>query len=199
MVIGSMSISGKISEDITFLHKPFPVPPSKRAIKEVDVSYPISSVRKQGIDLVMGFYTTNDHIDIQKQCVHIRYCQLKNSFLHRQIRLDDSELKPPKCLEQPQGTIHCRGKIIVQVFIPRNFSFSFGFKCPWINSVTSLKGLVYNLTIHEQTNENDCVDFNRKVRVACSQFYQHGLLPNLIGSLLRYGDCVEAMGRVHKI
>ena len=125
---GSISVSGVISEDITFLHKTFPVSPSMRAIIEVDVTYPISSVRKQGIDPVMGIYTTNDHINIQKQCIHIRYGQLKNSFLHRPIRLDDSELKPPKCLEQPQGTIHCTGKIIVQDFIPRNFSFSFGFK-----------------------------------------------------------------------
>ena len=90
MVIGSMSVSGKISEDITFLHKPFPVPPSMRAIIQVDVTYAISSVRRQGIDPVMGIYTTKEHVNIQKQCVHIRYGQLKNSFLHRPIRLDNN-------------------------------------------------------------------------------------------------------------
>ena len=40
----SMSVSGVISKDITFLHKRFPVPPSMRAIIEVDVSYPINSI-----------------------------------------------------------------------------------------------------------------------------------------------------------
>ena len=45
-LICSMSISGEISEDITFLHilnKAFPVPPSMRAIIQVDVSFPESS------------------------------------------------------------------------------------------------------------------------------------------------------------
>ena len=36
-LIHSMTISGVITEDITFLHKPFPVPPSIRAIIEVDL------------------------------------------------------------------------------------------------------------------------------------------------------------------
>ena len=181
-VTASISISDEISEDITFLHKNFSAPPSKRAIIEVDVSCPIVSTGTQTISPVMGIYTTEDHINIKKQCVHTKYGQLKNSNLHRPIRLDESELKPPKCLEQPRGTVHCRGTIIVQDFKPRNFSFSFGFKCPWITPVTSLKGLVYNLTIHGQTNEKNCVSFNSKVKKQCSQYFQHGLLPNLIGS-----------------
>ena len=44
-----------------------------------------------------------------------------------------------------------------------------------------MKGLDYNLTIHEQTNETNCISLPRKVKERCSGFYQHGLLPDLIG------------------
>ena len=85
-------------------------------------------------------------------------------------------------MEEPEGTIQCRGNIIIQDFKPRNFSFSFGFNCDEIIPDSSLKGLDYNLTIHEQTNETNCISLPRKVKERCSGFYQHGLLPDLIGA-----------------
>ena len=181
-VTASISISGDVSEDITFLHKTFPVPPSTRAIIEVDVSYPISSFQRHLIDPILGIYTTKDHINIKKQCTYVRYSQVGNGQLHPRIRLDDSDMGPPKCLEHPQGTIHCKGNITIQDFKPRNFSFSFGFRCDRITSSCSLKGLVYNITIHEQTKENNCINLKGKGTDLCTHFYQHGFLPNLVGS-----------------
>ena len=136
---GSFSISRKVSEDITFLHERFPVPPSKRAIIEVSVSYPESSVRRQGYNPLMGIYTTKDHVNIKKQCTQVSYGQLGNQNLHHRIRLDESDIPPPECLKEGLDTIQCRGNITVEDFKPRNFSFSFGFHCSEINPGSSLK------------------------------------------------------------
>ena len=115
-MIGSVSISGVISKDITFLHKTFPVPPSMRATIEVDVSYADSPLRKQGHYPRMGIYTTMDHINVKKRCTYIPFGQLANHHLHPRLTLDESDFRPPKCLEDPEAIIHCRGKITIQDF-----------------------------------------------------------------------------------
>ena len=94
----SLSISDAISEDITFLHKIFPVPPSMRAIIEVDVTFPIRHVRKQDRNPLMGIYTTQNHIDIKRQCTYVAYGQLKNSNLFPRIQLDEADDRPTKFL-----------------------------------------------------------------------------------------------------
>ena len=76
----SVSVSGEISEDLTFIHKTFPVPPSIRAIIEVDVYDTVSFLRPNYV--MMGIYTTNNHVNIKKQCTHTWYGQLRNSNLH---------------------------------------------------------------------------------------------------------------------
>ena len=174
----SLSIFGEISKDITFLHKVFPVPPSTRAIIEVDVSYPINSIGNP----FMGIYTTLDHINIRKQCTYIRYGQLANANLHPRIRLDESDIESTKCLKEGLDTIRCMGNITVQDFKPRKISFSFGFYCDRITLNRSLKGLAYNISIHQQTNSTKCIVLPSWGRSLCSQFYQHGLLPDLIGA-----------------
>ena len=77
-VAGSFSISGEISKDVTFFHKTFPVPPSTRAIIEVDVSYPECSVWRQGYNPIIGIYTTTERVNIKKQCTQVPYGQLGN-------------------------------------------------------------------------------------------------------------------------
>ena len=64
-VFRTTPVSGSVSEDIM-------VPPSVRAIIEVDVSYLINSNRWGTILPVMGIYTTKDHINIREQCTHSR-------------------------------------------------------------------------------------------------------------------------------
>ena len=200
----SHSISGEISDDITFFHKTFPVPPSKRAIIEVDVSYPEGSGRKQmHNNPIMGIYTTNNHINIKKKCVHFRWGQLGNTNLHPRIRLDKSDIRPPKCLLESKDTIHCTGNIKLQDFKPRNFSLSFGFYCGERLSISSLKGLKYNITIREQINETNCIFLPRKVRDSCSKFYVYGSLPNLVGgedilTILRYWELFRTYVAIFK-
>ena len=147
---------------------------------------------------MIGIYTTMNHINIKKQCTHVPYVQLANGNLHRPIRLDESDIRPPKCLKEGLDTIHCRGNITVQDYKPRKLSFTFEFDCDRITSKSSLKGLVYNISIHEQTNKTNCIFLPPKVRGTCSQFYLHSLLPNLIGAedvliILRYWDMFKAL------
>ena len=148
------SISGEITENITFLHKTFPVPPSMRAIIEVDVYYPDNSTRHHPI---LGIYTTEDHVNINKRCVYTTYGQLGNKDLHQGLTTDRSLSGPLKCDTTRTDTLHCVGKLTVQDFIPRQFSFSFGFLCDEISQSSSLKGLVYNTNLYI-TNETNCYD-----------------------------------------
>ena len=180
IVIGSVSISGKITEDITFLLKTFPVPQSMRAIIEIDVSYADSPLRKQGHYPRMGIYTTVDHINIKKRCTYIPFGQLANDHLHPRMTLDESDIRPPKCFEEPEGIIHCRGNITIQDFKLRNFSFSFGFNCDIISHVSSLRGVVYNISIYV-SNETRCIYLPEKVRHHCSPDSMHGFIPDLVG------------------
>ena len=82
-----MFFSGEINEDVNFLHKTFPVPPSTRATIEVKVLVPNKLLRKPRRFPVMGIYTTTDHINIKKQCTHVRYGQLLNRDLHPGLTL----------------------------------------------------------------------------------------------------------------
>ena len=174
--IYSVSISGEISEDVTFVHKMFPVP-SMRAIIEVDFSFPVASFGRY--KPTMEIYTTQDHVNLRKRCTYVRYGQLRNPNVHIPVRLDNNGT--PRCLEQNDGKVHCIGNVTVQEFKPKNFSFSIGFDCHSISRITSLKGVVYNIRIHGQTNETNCVRLPLKTMKFCSQFYQHGILPNFIG------------------
>ena len=174
------SFFGVISEDITFLHKTFPVPPSIRAIIEVDAAFPDISIRQQGHCPATGIYTTDNHTNIKKRCTYLEFGQLANGNLHPKIRNDEGRYLMIRCFSD-DGKTHCIGKIIVQDFKPRNFSFSFGFPCKEINAISSLKGLVYNISIHKQTNDTNCIWVPYNTARECHQYFRHTALPNLIG------------------
>ena len=147
-----VSVSGRISEDLTFIYKTFPVPPSMRAIIEYQVHF--DSRFRTG--LTMGIYTTQDHANIRKQCTETRYGQLGNKHLHPAL---NTGLRT--CNLKFSHMLYCRDTVTVQDFMPRTFSFSIGFECFYINQAsrirqTSLKGLVYNVSISGQANEIGC-------------------------------------------
>ena len=138
----------------------------------------------------MGVYITQHHVIIEKRCIYVSYGQLGNANLFLRIRLDESDTTPTECKQQGLDFIQCKGSITIQDFKPRNFSFAFGFHCHRMTSQSSLKGLIYNISIHQQTNETHCISLPRKVKHLCSQ-YNYGLLPDLIGvqdmlTVLRY-------------
>ena len=154
-----ISVSGEVSNNVTFLHKTFPVPPSMRAIIDVNVSYPISSVMMPGNYPILGIYTTKEHVNIEKQCTQKLYGQLLNRELHHGITTEkDHSGKVSRTLSCASNTvkIHCKGRITIQDFIPRKNSFSFGFLCNKMHPLNSLMGLRYHINIYVQTNSTHC-------------------------------------------
>ena len=59
------SVSREISEDVTFIHKTFPGPPSEREIIEYGVRY---QHNKFWQPVILETYTTQDHVNIEKNC-----------------------------------------------------------------------------------------------------------------------------------
>ena len=173
-----MCIIGTISNDVTFIHKTFPVPPSMRAIIEVKVSFPISSIRLQDHCPLMGIYTTRDHVNLRKRCTERPHGQLGNEILHSGISTTDRLGSRLRCKNGLTNMLHGIKKITVQDFIPRKFSFSFGFHCDQIDIGDSLKGLLYNISI-SVTNETEC--FKLPFNNTCHRYLQYGVLHNLMG------------------
>ena len=175
----SASVSGIISEDVMFIYKTFPVLSSMRAIIQVDVYYPINSVRKQGNYPMMGIYTTGDHINIIQRCTHVDHGQFINRDMHPVITIAQNHSRSLRCEMDNMAVLHCTGNITVQDFIPRNFSFSFGFYCSQIGPTSSLKGLIYNISITDQTNEAKCFELSHWD--ICYRYLQYGVDVNLFG------------------
>ena len=174
------SISDNISEDITFIHKTFPVPSSKRAIIQVKVRVPVKLVRKSRRYLMMGIYTTQDHIKIKKQCTHTRYGQLLNRDLHPGLTMSQNCSKPLTCEQfhyiRQFNEALCKGNITVQDYFPRKFSFSFGFHC---GRISSLRGLSYDIIIHVS---NETTGLELPPSFPCYHYIQYGAHPYLLGN-----------------
>ena len=171
---------GEISENVTFLHSKFRGPPSRRAEIWFRVSF-----KEQGHHPIFGIYTTEDHINIQKQCTYIDYGQLGNRNLHLRLTTDDyvypylhdSDFCVPVLASvNDSRSISCQRFITVQDFIPRNFYFSFGFRCDEMSS--SLQGLDYFITF-DGTNEIRCSALPPSS--LCRQYYNYTIFPNLFG------------------
>ena len=175
------SISGSVSDDVTFLHKMFPVPPSSNMIVEMDISYP------EIYDSPMiKLHTTEDHFDIRTQCIPGQYGQLREYGLHPGLIMGKSlsgRLRCELCFVQNTRMLHCRGDIIVQYYRPRHIYFSLGYHCNHIPSNSSLKGLDYKVTF-SRTNDIVCTPFlsddmqlrwlpNFRLLKLTASFYQH--------------------------
>ena len=170
-------ISGVISEDMPFIHKTFPVPPSERAIIEVDLLVKSRSIRKLRRYPMIGIYTTQDHINIRKQCVYRPYGQLLNRDLHPKLTMNQNRSAPLTCeLVYNNRHLLCQGNITVQDYFPRKFSFSFGFHC---RRMSSLRGLKYDIKIHV-SNETSCLELSPSL--ICYPYIQYGARPNLLGN-----------------
>ena len=163
------SISGEISEDLKFIHKTFPGPAAKRATIEYNVRFYYHAWRNY---LILGIYTTQDHVNIEKNCTYRSYGQLRNRAMHRTFG-------PTYCQPGENSTRHCAGNITVQDFIRRNFSISFGFRCRDVKPTTSLKGLIFNITIYPQREGVTC--FPLTGDSICRNYYGYGGFPNLLG------------------
>ena len=177
-----VDVNGTIIENITFFYRKLPMEPSRRATIEFKIVYLQSSIKHKDRYPLMGIYTEYPKINIEKQCSHIRYGQLRNENLHPRLRF----IRPRRttsCEKSGAETVNCRGIVNIQDYIPRHFYLTFGFHCDW-PPVNSLKGLKYNISFSKQKNEtNNCTGYKSlKIHGKCGILYDATSLPNLIGN-----------------
>ena len=186
-IFHSVRVFGIITENVTFFYQRFPVAPSKSYTIEFNVSYHKGSM---GYTYpIMGIYTKYSRINVYKRCSYIQYEQLHNENLHPYLRV--GRYRTTTCSMSGPDTVNCTGRVTVQDYIPRNFSFSFGFHCdsPRTNS---LQGLKYNISLWDPNiGTINCIDYSTiPYSGACSRFYKQAFLPNLIGeeTIDRYAE-----------
>ena len=168
------SISGEILENVTFIHKTFPVPPSDGAIIQYDVHFQMMRPFP-----TLGIYTTPDHVNIQRKCTYRSYGQVRNTAMHQDFGYWYSQYGHNSCEWVENNTRHCTGNITVQDFIRRKFYFSLGFNCRDVTPTTSLKGLIFNITIYPQREGVTCFPITEDS--ICRNYYRYGGFPSLLG------------------
>ena len=172
------NLSGTIEEDIKFYHRKLSENPSILATIEYSVTFKHHFGHKK-----LRIFTSDNHTAFKDKCLSSNYGQLFNEDLHTPL---GSNYRRTKCEAGKDNPIfnHCYGKIRIQDYIPRHYSFSFGFYCGE-NGNISLHGLSYNISIYDQTNETSCFRIprldNAEGGVQCKRYYSHTSLPNLMG------------------
>ena len=178
----SVHVSGTIDQNKTFFYRKLPVTPSVRATINYVISYKQRSIVHKGRYPLMGIYTEFPKVNIDRHCSKIRYAQLRNENLHPHLKV--GQYRTTTCeLSAGDDIVNCSGRVTVQDYIPRNFYLSFGFHCDW-QPGNSLKGLRYNITFSNQSNEtNNCIGYRSLDMLGkCKTFYDKTTLPNLIGN-----------------
>ena len=89
--------------------------------------------------------------------------------------------------------LHCKGRTVIQDFIPRNYGFSIGYSCKELVR-PSLRGMLFNFTISGQTNRTTCIKTskykNRSFK--CHERYAYTSLPNFIGDLDKHNVWINS-------
>ena len=129
-------------------------------------------------------YTVQDHIDRRTNCINDRYGQLHNENLFG--HLWEGKFRETICARSPSypQVIECHAKYQVQDFTPRNFAFSFGFTCKEPGTISSLKGLQYNVSVYNQANRTQCEPLPPEAdAMECFRSHEYMTFPSLGGDL----------------
>ena len=174
-----LTISDTIKNDTHFYYRKLSNYPSKLATIGYSVTFNYNVKGKVRMD----FYTTEDHINIQNQCRVKVYEQVRNDNLHTLLRPGRYRFTTCERDRNDSVIVHCNGNTTIQDYIPRNFSFSFGFRCD-LSNLKTLKGLTYSISIYAQSNKTKCSEMD-SLNIGrgfwCSKFYTHATFPNMVG------------------
>ena len=162
-------INGEIEDHVGFYFRKLSHFPSKI----VTIGFSVyNSLSKPSATLL--FHTSEENVNVQEQCSKFPYGQFVNENMV--VVLTKHTFRNQDCKEV-DDMVHCSATIVIQDYQPRNYYFSLGFHC---DSIGSLKGLKYNISISEQTNITKCS--NMTFATPCSKYYQQFSLPNLFGT-----------------
>ena len=164
--------SGTIEkENIKFYHMKLTNVSSTSITIEFWVNYTLTNIYDPYV--VIDIYTTEDHINVLRQCSFLHYGQLFNDELH--IPLNMRSYKETACAQTTKTRI-CNGRKTIRDFKPRIYYISFGYDC---DNVRLLPGISYKFSVFDQSNQTKCSGFSHNVY--CSNFYRQILIPNLLG------------------
>ena len=190
MLISTLTISDEIIHETDFHYKNLSPFPSKLATIEYYIGYNQSDFVINHWMCgrpVFDIYTTQDDENLRRRCSYDNFGQLRNENLHTRLLPMKSPYRFTTCEADAQDTdvLHCYGKTIIQDFIPRNYGFSLGCECRRTAGMPKLKGLVYNISIYDQSNTTECVATylmsQEYLMKDCTKLYPFMSLPNLIG------------------
>ena len=183
------SISGTITEDVTFFYRKLPSGSSKVANIKYSISY------KNG----MFCYNCNTLLFFHSICSDKDYPNMGNcSWMpfdepFHKIYIDTmpshiaANQQAGPCKEQNvfgNSEVFCAGDIKVQHYKPCNFAVVIMFQCKsdFLQNKQTLNGLVYNVTIHHQSNTSTCEIIPNKTGTGmCSKFYHYTSFANVAG------------------
>ena len=162
-------LSSAIANDTTFYWQQLSRYPSTSATIEFSVQYNISL---RGT-LVLDIYTfRGGDWGPKHECSNRRYGQPGNRNLHRFLISPQTPCE--EMMDNNEMMVSCNGKIKISDYKARDYAFSIGFDCDLVDK-RSLKGTMYNMTIHDQTNETtwelityDLVD---RMNIDCSVLF----------------------------
>ena len=180
---GKNTVKGGIEEDPTWFLSNLSVRPAKMASIEYNIQYQCSDClwneRHQNLPIITFYYGGQDSPNLRDKC---------NSEMHGQLFNKDLAIPLQKnaekfwCNDKNGGTRKCYGRTQIQDFEPKSYFFSLGFDCN--QGKGNLKGLHYEVTIYDESNETNCVDLNKVdlQRIGlCERSYQYAAIPNQFG------------------
>ena len=171
--VNLLTISDTILDDTKFYYRKLTIYPSKK----VTIEFSLSHV---GNGQILDLYTFDDNPYISRNCSYPRFGQLRNEdFI---IPLGPARTYRFLSCDFEDHILECHGKTTVQDYKPRHFAFSFGFHCEEnFNHPQTLKGLTFNITLYEESNNTECSTVKDYALFSCARFYTHNTFPNLVG------------------
>ena len=178
--IHGRKIGGRINERTNWLTGNLSVRPAMTASIEYHILYPI------GPRPVLTFYYNGQNSpNLQQRCNAEMHGQLYNKDLAvplRGIYREKFWCNDRYDRYRDRGIRDCYGRIKIQDFEPKSYFFSLGFECN--EAKGNLKGLKYEVTIYDESNETSCVDLNSTSEFLinqCQGSYHYAAIPNQFG------------------
>ena len=196
VAIGSIEawnqVHGTIEEDTQWFFSNLSVHPAMTASMEYSIKYPYHTSWHRPI--ITFYYDRQDSVNLHGKCNADEQGQL--CYKNLAVPLDRRKYREDFTCSKSRRTCKgswffswtrceywsCHGRTKIQDFEPRTYSFSLGFECD--ETKASLKGIYYNVTIPDESNQTNCVNLN-KVEAErldnCELNYQYAAIPNQVG------------------
>ena len=194
LLASPLILLGHIDNDLDFYYREFSTFPSIEATIEYNITFNYTAALLQCSLCYprLEIYTTKSDANLDRNCSVDVFGQLRNENLHTPLKPRNKKYRFTNCAKDANytqnGVVHCHGKTKILDYIPRNYGFSFGFRCEQFEQKinVTLRGLSYQISIYDQTNETRCYSMvpvgEESTTEICARLYAYMSLPNLVGS-----------------